>query len=442
MINNASNPWVEKFSPLLDANYIKTQATVNPKPLENLNEINIEHAILKLGNTLQKVFYPTNQIVRILQQLVGIAHAHSAETYLSRKAFIAGIYNEETPLPNSTKPVCLTGPAGIGKTALLEAFSRIIGPETSVQADQYHPAFRIIGPRLLSLKTLNSPLQIAKSLFVGIDVNTTTFTKRCKQIAFRDGISMIIFDESQFTSASSTANSRITQILLSYSYIGVPFLYASNYSLLHRLTNRPEEDRQRLITDLIFLTPDTWSSECWHNTLLAIKSASPDTLKFEPERDAKKLYIWTAGRKRALVDLILIAFRVQHAVKKCVDIAALENAYYSSAFTEYRKDSEIMINNSVANRPNIKRKDLFCPIPIPNNFETKISEVNIASREEEVADKEIRASLNKGERKAIEELDAFMSAKINKTGKPKPLKRIKPSSEAMLENFHKFKESL
>lgn len=441
MRNDQSNPWVDRYIPLLDQDFIKERARVRPQPVGNLYEINIELACRRLKDTLHATFYPTRQCIEILQRLVGVTYAHAVETYPSKQAFISKIYAEEKDPPGFAKPICLTGLSGIGKSEILNALNRIAGQETSIQVDPHHPPFLIKGPRLLTLKTLSTPIQIAKSLF-NVDVNADTLASQCRKKAFRDGIPFFMIDESQFATSSSTANARITQILLSLSYIQIPFIFSANYSLLHRLLLRPEEDRQRLISDPIFLVPDSWSSDCWIHTLEALLEAASNVLNFDPVKDAKKIHAWTAGRKRALIDLITFAFRNQHPYKKVVDIRSLENAFRSAEFTDYRNDSETISNQTTLKQPNQKRKELWCPIPTSKIIENQFSDEATSNRDELVAEIELKSSLTSSERQAIQEIDLLVNNKKDKRNSTKSHKNEKQTSQNLLENAARFRESL
>jgi hypothetical protein len=444
MLNNKNNPWVDRYRSLLDPVSIKERALVKPKPLEKLFEINIELACNKLKDSLETAFYPTRQCVDILQRLVGVAYAHSIEVYPSNQAFISRIYDDRDNEDDSNDfaaPICLTGLSGIGKSEILKAFKRLVGQETYIKVDTHHPPFHIRGPRLMTLKTLSTPTQIAKSLF-NVDVNAANLASQCRNKGFQDGIPFFMLDESQFATASSTANARITQILLSLSYIGIPFLFSANFSLLHRLLKRPEEDRQRLLSKPIILLPDEWESECWINTLRTLKEVAPDVLKFDPVNDAKKLHGWTAGRKRALVGLIIIAFRYQHASGKELNIQALEKAYLSPEFYDYRHDSEIIANQIATNQANRQRKELWCPIPIPESVKTPHSDNQNTIRDETIADIELKSSLTASEKAAYKEINGLVNNTKTKTAITKTQRNEKQTSQDLLENTAKFKESM
>ena len=40
------------------------------------------------------------------------------------------------------------------------------------------------------------------------------------------------------------------------SYLNAPLVYSANYSLCHRLLKRPQEERDRLLSDIIVVMPE------------------------------------------------------------------------------------------------------------------------------------------------------------------------------------------
>lgn len=178
------------------------------------------------------------------------------------------------------------------------------------------------------------------------------------------------------------------------------------------------------------------------NTLRTLKEVAPDVLKFDPVNDAKKLHGWTAGRKRALVGLIIIAFRYQHPSRKEVNIHALEKAYLSSEFYDYRHDSEIIANQVASNEANRQRKELWCPIPIPESVKTPHSDNQNTIREETIADIELKSSLTASEKAAYKEINGLVNTTRTKTAITKTQRNEKQTSQDLLENTAKFKESM
>lgn len=435
------NPWAVRYKSLLDKDVIKKRAIVTVPALICLRDVPTELACIQLENALNTVFYPTTQCVNILHRFVGIAHAHCVTKYSDGKAFLAGVYAKESPLIESFPAILLTGLAGIGKTQLMKAFRRIQVEDSQVKVDEEHSPFPLKGPWCVTIHARSNPMDILKAL-AQADASSTALVDKCKKLVFRDGIPFLIADEFQFVTGSS-ANTQVTQMLLLLTYVGIPCCYNANFSLVGRLLKRPEEDRQRLLSDLEILLPDPPSSDDWQQTLKIQKEAAPEILTFDPIKDAADIHAYTAGRKRATVKLLVLALRNEHP-RGVVDMAAIRRAYHSPGYASYREDAEILATQAIQNKPDKKRKDLWCPLPLPPDTAAVFLKSANERRDERVADAEIRASLNGDERKALEEIQRDIKKTKNPLGEIVPLRKKKtsPTADDLKRNNNWFRDQI
>lgn len=402
------NPWAERFAPLLDAGEIFQRAKVTVPPLHDLCRLPDEAAHERLESALKQVFYPTTQCVAILQEWAGLAYAHCLSRYPSRRAFLTAVYADSPPLPDAVQPICFTGMAGLGKTQIIRAFQRIQVADVSVTVDTHHDPFPLESLWVTEVKARNSPQQVLATLS-GISAAGKDLVKRARHRAYRDGVAFAGIDEFQFVTQSSTANSLVTQILLSTSYLGLPMVFIANFSLVHKLMQRPQEDRQRLLAKPFVLLPDPPESQDWGLTLAALKDVAPEVLAFDSAKDAKDIFLFSAGIKRLVVRLLVLAYRISRRLRgrdATVDIKDIEAAYLSPAFSADRTDVELIARQEIERRK--VRNDLWHPfgnLPAsppgsgmsdngqPNPFEK--------AREEKVAEQALRGSLTKSEREAF-----------------------------------------
>lgn len=436
------NPWAARYEPLLDKDTIRKRALVTVSVLAGLRDMPTELACIQLENALNTVFYPTTQCVNILHRFVGIAHAHCVTKYPDGKAFLAGVYAKESPLPEHFPAILLTGLAGIGKTQLMRAFRRIQVEDSHVKVDEEHSPFPLKGPWRVTVHARSNPMDILKAL-AQVDASSMELVDKCKKLVFRDGIPFLIADEFQFVTGSSGANTRVTQMLLLLTYVGVPCCYNANFSLVGRLLKRPEEDRQRLLSDWEILLPDPPSSDDWRQTLITQKEVAPEILTFDPIKDAAAIHTYTAGRKRATVKLLVLALRNEH-LRGIVDMAAIKRAYHSPGYASYREEAEILATQAIQNKPDKKWKDLWCPLPIPPNAAAEFLKSANEKREELVADAEIRASLNGLERKALEEIQRDIKKHQKPLGEVVPLqkKKTSPTADDLKKNNNWFRDQI
>jgi hypothetical protein len=442
MATLTNNPWAARFEPLLDKEIIKQRAFVTVPKITGFYAMSRELACRQLENALKTVFYPTTQCVDILHRLVDSAYAHCVTTYPDGKTFLSGVYAKNSPLSDFYPAILLTGLAGTGKTQLMNALSRIQIPDYELIVNKEHSPFPIKGGWRLVVNARSNPVDILKTLSQ-TDGSAATLIDKCRKIAFRDGRPFLSADEFQFLTGSSNANTRVTQALLLLAYIGIPWCYNANFSLVARLLKRPEEDRQRLLSDWIILQPDPASSKDWIETLQSQKNVAPEILTFDPSADASDIHSYTAGRKRATTKLLVIACRQEHSRRGTVNITAIREAYHSQEYAVYREESEILATQAIQNNPHKTRKDLWCPLPLQKGATAKLSESDQEQRDKNLADSELLSSLNSKERSAVEEIQKHIKKNRQPTGTVIPLRRKSaPTADDLKRNANWFKNQI
>lgn len=443
MKNSSNNPWAARFEPLLDREIIRQRALVTVPKLKNVRDSPTELALTRLEDALNTVFYPTIQCIDFLQRYMGVAQAHCVTHYADRKGILEGVYAKDPPLAEFVCPFLLTSLSGTGKTQLLKALRRIQVPDSEILVDAQHTPFPLKGSWHVTVQARSRPTDLLRAL-AETGGSTDDLIRKCRKRAFRDGIPFLTTDEFQFATGSDRANTWLAQMLLSLGYIGIPWGYAANFSMLARLLRRPEEERQRLLSDPFILLPDHHDSEDWHETLNIRKDICPDMLTFDPVKDAQVIHSFTAGRNRATNKLLLHTFRHEHPRGGKVNIAALRRTYHSPEFASYREESEILANQAIQNRPDKNRKDLWCPIPLPKGAATRFTEAVTQIRNEQVADAELRSALTKEEREALKQIERGNKSNKKQTGKVVPLRKKKsaPTAEDLKNNANWFKSQL
>ena len=217
--------------------------------------------------------------------------------------------------------------------------------------------------------------------------------KGCRRRLYRDGVALLTADEFQFYTQSTTANTRVTQALMFLSYLGVPWVFAANYSLCHRLLSRPQEDTQRLLADPIVLLPDAPDSEAWVGYLGECVRVAGEWLQIDPVRDGKALHRYSAGLKRLVVRLVGIAYgHARESGKITISITDIERAYCSTQFTISRRDVEAIHEQQITGR--MVREDLWCPFDLPKEISAAVFDRRRLEREQRAVAGLIESSLN------------------------------------------------
>lgn len=436
------NPWVVRFESLLDVETLKKRATVLVPPLVGLTSMPIELAAKRLEDALKTTFYPTTQCLAVLRRLVGVAHAHCVTTYSDSKTFLGGVYAKHAPLPDFSMPICLTGLAGTGKTEILNAFSRIQQADSEVVIDAQHSPFPLRKSWSVTIQARSSPKDVVRIL-AQAEGTPSELIEKCRKRAFRDGAPTLTADEFQFATGSEQANARVTQMLLSLGYIGIPFAYAANFSLVRRLQRRPEEEQQRLLSHPVVLLPDPWSSDDWQKTLQAQREVAPDILSFDPIADARSLHAYSAGRKRAMAKLIVLAFRARQSPDSKIDLEAIRRAYHSTEFAGDREEAEILATQAIQNRANSKRKDLWCPIPLPADAAAAFLDSLVQARGEQVAEAELKAALTGAERRKVAEIEGSLKTRKRAPGEVVPLRqKTAPTADELKHNANWYRDQV
>lgn len=354
---------------------------------------------------LNEMFFPSAQCVAILFEWMTHAIEHCREHYRDRIDFSAKLFGDDAPFPPFMFPICLTGLAGTGKSQLLNAFARLM-PAISTVTTNDKTVFKLESHRILVVRAKDSRTDILAELSGqkgGVRLQLSIARKR----AYRLGWAFLGADEFQFMTQSDEANTRLTQVLMMLGYLGLPFVYIANFSMLHKLLRRNQEDRQRLLGNVIGFFPEGPDSQDWVTLLEWQKSICPDIFEYDPKRDAKAIHELTSGINRAEKTLLEIAFRRGLETGSAVDLPALERAYKSREYAVYRRDVELLSKLSYSPVLKKSHKDLWCPFDIEQCF--TIEEGFLKKRQERIDEVALEASMNASEKAALKAMTSQTS---------------------------------
>lgn len=404
-------PWVTRFTELMNLEVIRERVEVRPEPILNIRHMSHEEACRRVEDGLKRVFYPSVECLEILLKWVTLAWAHSLQMYENHHVFLEGVYRHESPLPEFYFPWCLTGLAGVGKSALVQALERLMPTPTTITAAD-GTNFPLVSYRAITVRALGTPKDILAQLSQR-EAGVRKLSELVRRVAYRDGWSLILQDEFQFATQSDRASTRVTQMILIMCYLGLPSVYVANFSLLHKLFSRNKEERDRLLGRFQFLHPDDHNGNDERMLLRWYRDVAPDVFVFDAEQDREAIHNLTASVKRHVIALLTIGFAMAFAEGGSVDYAVLEKAYKSRAYATFRDDVEALprLYGPFRNR----RKDLWCPIEavaLP-------SEDQYAQRQRQmrVDEKALDCSMTVQERKAWADLSKKSSASRDKPSK-------------------------
>jgi hypothetical protein len=382
-------------------------------PVAGLRQLGPDAASEVLGQQLKEIFIPSRQTNAVLRRILGAGQAHLYQHYADRSAYLRGVNRAESPL-NATDAVCITGLPGVGKSAVGKALRRLLGETVAVEPGSGYPVVEfeflwhvVVDARRTLKDLLKKPLN---GRLYDSTKSDPDLVEAASRIAFRHGVALLVVDEWQFVTQSSSANALLTRLLHALRYIGVPVFYLANFSLCRRLKNRPKEDRDRLLNGPIIVTPESSDDPAVAELYEEYRVASEGALLAEPDRLAEQIHTYTRGVKRSRINLLTLAYRLSRE-RKVDEVASrdLEAAYNSAEFTCYREDARLLGEQDLTGRE--AHPDLWCPFNLPPSRQAKETQGAIAQEQEAVMVQAAISSMTSIERAGYRRLKA----------EPKPL---------------------
>lgn len=356
--------WASRFSRELSDDEIDRKTAVGVERRVNLNSMQVQVARSMLDTDLQQLFVPSEQVRAVLRELQALARCYDAERYPDRLTFLRNIYAsdaEHAAYQPHLRATCLTGLPGVGKTAVLSAFDRLFDRRAAdLGTDgvfKLRPVWRVTVTTGLGTRQLVASLFTCQgSLGTGPIQLAAIQRELCRQ-----GIASIHGDELQFLT-QGTGNALPAKMLNLLTRLGPPLVYAANFSLLHRLRSRPQEEKHRLLAKPLYMGPDVPGSDDWCRFLQALFDATPGFDAVTPKRLGEQVWSYTAGIRRLVVNLVVEAYAtMRKRGRDTVKTADLDAAYASPVYAAAREDVDLLLAGAESNDP--RRKDLWCPFP-------------------------------------------------------------------------------
>lgn len=438
-----ANDWAIRFKPLLDREVLRKLAAKQPEPVHDLGSLPIALAEKIFENTLQSIFYPSEQCLDFLLKWIGQAYAHAQITYSDPLKFCQLVQEGRPMLPEWSPPSLLIGHAGLGKTSLSETLQYVLPAPTELQTPDgtVWPLFSSWYVKFRDIKSENGFWRELGSEYSSTKDNIAY----CRRFAFSRGISRLDLDELQFYTQSASANTAIAKLLLSAGNIGIPTNVTANFSLVRRLAKRDAPERQRLLSNVEVMLPDDPEGEDWKQFLQWQKNSLPSVLGFDPSRDADRINYLTGGQKRAEIRLLTIAYQEKRLRTTSsdikIDLVDLELAYRSPLFQYFKDEIEEISRRAIFNVS--KEDDLSCPVELPELAAQKFKQRAEQERNSRVAKVELQAALTAIEKSALKaiEMDQPNPAKSAEI-KPIRPRKAKKSLAELVKNSARFAEQI
>lgn len=357
-------PWVTRFDLSISDDELRARAERYPNP-PDLNVLSRIAGAEALREAFRQLFLLDDQRIALIRKYISVAATHSEKTYTSAIDYSARVY--VTPEP-STEIVAalLTGLAGTGKTELMKAVERVFPPQSSVSLPSLEIplvsfAKALIGHHKSALKILRSvrsesgPIQIEGK-------NVSDCLESLSQRIYQLGIPLLLADELQFLAKSKHAVTMIVDVLFKLGCHRCPLTYVANFSLVHKLIERNQEDTDRLLANVDVLLPHLANSSGWRNLLEAIVAIAPKAFLINIDSDSAEIHSMTFGLPRGVCALFAVAY--EQSANGEVTLDDLRKAYRSARYTAKRRDVEKLKQialGAIPSESDQTRSDLICP---------------------------------------------------------------------------------
>lgn len=431
---NAKGTWpyrLEAFS--FNDDEIRRRVELFGEPALDLAGHGPHLAAALLKTELEKVFLLSRQGLKLIRKILAEGERHLITYYSHSLDFLRAMNGRNSPFMDRV-PICLTGLAGVGKSALAKAIFRLLYGTTVVELGSGYGSreFRHVAHvKLKEARSMKDLLGVFQ-----LDVATITLGMSIAQLREHlsrqlhgDGVVLLIVDEFQFQSLSSEAHLSVTKKLLSLAFIGVPLMYIGNYSLVQKLMSRNQEVSDILCADPVVVHPDTLDDPvvpalfAEYNRLSS--GAIPADLDFM-EQVAEYTFNLPRGRISLLSGAYLHARTNGRYVVKPLD---LEAAFFSTAFHKFRMDVQDLRTMALTGRTPDGRKSLECPFGMDREFMKAAKAIAQKLEKKKMQEIAANSSLTPDELKAKDALSGAASKMERSPKKVTP----RPTLEGLIE---------
>ncbi|MGI1091480.1 AAA family ATPase [Pseudomonas aeruginosa] len=431
-----------RFDGCLDVERIRERVTVKPGAVRDLGGKDVLVAAEALEGALKEIYLPNDFSLAFIKEMATKASLHSQRLFSSEVEYISRIYH---PPDVEVAPICLTGLAGIGKTQTIAALRKVLPPPVDLACNHFEGSLKLTSHWYASARGKAGGRQMLADFVLGdqrsTSHNVAKLLVECRRRANRDGVSLLLLEETQHINAGQGV-SRVTDILLTLAAIGPPMVFVSNYSLLHKLLGRNSEDKQRLLSEPRIMLPDDPESSGWRNYIVECVRVSGGHISGSIDDLAHEIYKSTFGIKRLVVQLIKHAYiEARSSGRESLTLSDISQAYRSVAYAANREDVEELQLQALQNRRTGGRLDLRCPFELPVTVRSNIVAFARADRDNRVVAKVFDSALNESERAAMDHIEKATSKTTLSTKAPRAPRLPKASVEDLTSAFHQFVES-
>lgn len=459
------SPWERRFEGLLTSESIRARAEHIPAPIADLDSMPVHLAEEELKSQLQRVVVLSNSDLEYLSRLVSRSHAYTVKAYPSVRHYIHALHAEELQPPDF-EPVCLTGLAGVGKSTFLTALERALPPPADLYVGSvvhgghlpYRSSVRVrvdAGTSLtdvlkhwLPREFVSQPVPAGQAdellKDTSVRISTKNLVPRALRYSYRMGFAANLIDEMQFMTQNASSNARLTQFLLTMTYLKVPLVYAANFSMCHKLIQRNQEDKDRLLAKTIVLRPLELNEAGLGALLRAYDQVLSPCVQGSLLDLLPHYAAMTLGIKRKIKDLTVAAFVVMRKQgDRYLQAGHLKRAYEKHMSAAFRTDVENLFTQYSTGKPVRGRSDLWCPFGYEQDELHDLSAMASQDFEQRIGHQLLRQSLTANEKLLVRAMEHGVTAppvKTVTTVPPKRTRKAQLTASELLANTLAYKE--
>ncbi|WP_156115014.1 transposase [Pseudomonas sp. ML96] len=432
---------VARFNGLSDPDRIRQRVTVRPEALGDLSAVDPHVGAEFLRQSIKKIYIPGQFSVDFIARMINKAQMYSERFYASERDHVSRIYSHER---GEDFPVCLTGLAGVGKSGTIHALRKALPDKYILKMKHLDGVVEACSSWYISARGVAGGKQALVALLGGerIPGDTAKLIGECARRSARDGVSILLLDETQ-SLGSGSGPVKAADMILTLASIGVPVVYVSNYSLIHKFKDGRAENKQRILSSPELMLPEKADSQDWRDFVFECVRVGGCSFSAVVDDLVFVLHRYSFGLKRLAVHLICIAYLEARALgRSSIVVSDIERAYKSLEFTSSRGDVEEL--NRIAVTGKSSRKDLLCPFDLPKDVQSNVVTMATSQRDERVTERVLTSSLSPSERVILDNLREEQDPiGRQKSGRPRGAKSVPAATaEDLGNNFEALLEGL
>jgi AAA domain len=365
------NPFLHRLTVYLDPQVLRERLARGAPAIGGLHLNPTHTAKRQLEEHLDTVYAPTQPGIQLALRILSSGLAHGLRAYPDVPTYITTATQARVSVTTEPEVWVITGLAGDGKTALVNALNLLLGEGEFFEAPEVCPRRRIRGGIFLKMHAKTTKAEIVAMLAqqLGLDINCEraqpVHFEQIRLELYRQGCCFILADEGQSNDAGKQAGAAYVNLINLLRRFGLPVIFVGNYSMCHALWKQQSQNRQRLLNDPFIMPTLACDDPDYVAHLHAYQKALGQLWAIDATQDAARIHWLTAGGGRALLHLIGVAYCIRReggaGADLCVDLPALEAAYAHQSFHMHRKEIEELRAHWLTGAK--ISNDLLCPFP-------------------------------------------------------------------------------